>query len=158
MLGPCIKCHQEMRPMTMKIHEAPGTVGYGADGMCRTCRRRSGIKKTTPDCCVKCEKKMRPVGTKIKDYPGTSLHSGKGVCDSCDKRERRLMQGPKPKTVKVPEPEPEVIITPEVIEALGSFMQQRRARIAERERLDRAFQDAEAVRRRFIANRYGVAA
>ena len=153
MLGPCIKCHQEMRPMTMKIHEAPGTVGYGADGMCRTCRRRSGVKKTTPDCCVKCEKKMRPVGTKIKDYPGTSLHSGKGVCDSCDKRERRLRQGPKPKTAKVPEPEPEVIITPEVIEALGSFMHTRRERIRRQEQFHRVRVAQEAARARFIQSR-----
>ena len=153
MLGPCVKCHQEMRPMTMKIHEAPGTVGYGADGMCRTCRRRSGVKKTTPECCVKCEKKMRPVGTKIADYPGTSLHSSKGVCDSCDKRERRLKQGPRPKTVKVAEPEPEVIVGPEVVAALGSFMHTRRERIRRQEQFHRVRVAQEAARARFLQSR-----
>lgn len=39
--GKCTVCCKQMRPVTMKVADAPGTLQYGGRGLCKTCARRA---------------------------------------------------------------------------------------------------------------------
>ena len=153
MHGPCKHCHQDMRPARMLEHEAPGTVLYGADGGCRSCRRRLGLKREIPTNCVGCDHPMRPAGALAKDYPNTRLHKGKGICDTCVKRDRPSRAKPKVE----PEVDPDTVVLtdpdPEDVASLATWERHRRERRAREEQMRRVMVEAEARRREFIASR-----
>jgi len=94
----CFQCSVTIRPRDTPLADAPGTVSYGAQGLCKTCYlkkrnearskgiggrpRRNDVPKTA-DGCRSCGLAMRPRGTKLADYPNTVPLSSKGMCHTC---------------------------------------------------------------------------
>ena len=153
-MGPCRTCEREMRPQTAREWDAPGTVGYGADGQCRTCRARTNPKRETPKECNECGQALRPRSKSLKEMPGTKTHAGRGKCEAC--KQRGIKRARKRSAPVVVPPEDLVPLgdpDPSTVATLTVWEQRRQERIRRREQADRIRVEQEAVQRRFIASR-----
>lgn len=85
------ECARKMRSSRYSAGERPGTVQYGARGLCHRCAfhaDRPGVK-TRPSHCTTCGKPMRPSKKTLADFPGTVQHGARGLCQPCGRKKKR---------------------------------------------------------------------
>lgn len=153
-MGPCRTCAKPMRAKGVRDYEEPGTVQYGADGQCKTCRVHTRPKRETHTVCIDCGWDLRPKKLTSKERPGTRPHKGKGLCETCAGRGvKRVRKAVEPATtppedlVPLGDPDPGTVAT------LTAWEQRRQERIHRQERAHRIRVEQEAVQRRFIQSR-----
>lgn len=101
-LPACTECGRRVRRCAVPVADAPGTVAYGARGMCSSCYRRrhqprpplrgDGTLDTDAlPTCTECGKPMRPHGTSLAAWPGTILTSraDEHRCTTCHRKAER---------------------------------------------------------------------
>ena len=83
----CVRCGGLMRPCYIKLADAPGTLSYGARGMCSHCAygttNRTWIDWSKPQYCAGCHVRMRKKHDRASDYPDTRPYGSRGFCQRC---------------------------------------------------------------------------
>lgn len=83
----CVRCGGLMRPCYIKLADAPGTLSYGARGMCSHCAygttNRTWIDWSKPQYCAGCHVRMRKKHDRASDYPDTRPYGARGFCQRC---------------------------------------------------------------------------
>lgn len=85
------ECAKKMRSSRYSATDKPGTVQYGAHGLCHRCayhpdRPRA---KTRPTHCATCNKVMRKSDQTIADVPGSVQHGRGATCQPCLRKKAR---------------------------------------------------------------------
>lgn len=101
-LPTCAGCGRPMRRCAVRAADAPGSVSYGARGMCSTCYRHrltpspplredGTIDMDALPACAGCGRPMRPQGTSLDTWPGTVLTSrpDRRRCTTCYRQAER---------------------------------------------------------------------
>ena len=87
----CDRCGQRMRKRDEPLKENPGTVRFGARGLCDHCYRNAiqmgqittRKKPLRPTNCVTCKTALRPRGANAPAHTDTVEHHGHGKCVKC---------------------------------------------------------------------------